>query len=142
VGDPSRAGDLYDSRDKPHVVEHARKLGFLYGPYDSYHSIHSPDAHENDTWSTAQFDRNLYETGGVVGLDGKKRGGFKKRGYHLSPLAARPYVEKRLEGLMRLARYGAWFVDCDGCPESTVSWSVPKEPRRSWLRRSTSRTAS
>lgn len=107
-------GDLLDSRNKPHVIAHARKLGFLYGPYDSYHSIHSPDAHPDRTWATAQFDRELYETGGVVGLDGKKHHGFKKRGYHLSPLAARPYVEKRVGGCMAQASYGAWFVDCDG----------------------------
>ena len=62
-------GDLSMANDRPAVRPRADQLGFLLGPYDSYHSIHSPD--EPNTWVTPQFDRELYETGPIVGRDGK-----------------------------------------------------------------------
>ena len=95
----------------PDAVEKAIALGYLVGPYDSFHSIHSPD--EPDTWETAQFDRALYETGGVVKADGSKRKGFKQKGFVLSPRAARPFVEKRVSKLMNQFRCNSWFIDCD-----------------------------
>ncbi|MBE3095861.1 MAG: glycoside hydrolase [Planctomycetes bacterium] len=98
-------------RNRPELVQKAVSLGYLIGPYDSYHSIHSPD--EADTWETAQFDRKLYETGPVVRQDGTKKKGFKQKGYILSSLAARPYVEKRVSDLMGQFRCNSWFIDCD-----------------------------
>jgi glycosyl hydrolase family 129 len=73
-------------RDSPEAVRRAKALGFLIAPYDSYNSIHSPDAARDETWETAQFDRKLYETGAIVRWDGKKRAGFLHKGYLLSPL--------------------------------------------------------
>jgi len=102
---------------RPETVELAKKHGYLIGPYDSYHSIHSPDAKGDNTWETAQFDRKLYETGAIVGADGTNRKGFKKTGFLLSPAAAQPYVEKRVSGLMKSFRANSWFMDCDGFGE-------------------------
>ena len=101
----------------PAAVAKAKALGYLIGPYDSYHSIHHPN--EKDTWETAQFDLSLYETGGIVNADGTMRRGFKKKGYHLSPLAAQPYVESRVNGIVEQmpADFNTWFIDCDAYGE-------------------------
>jgi hypothetical protein len=102
-------------RTHPEMVQQSISLGYLIGPYDSFHSIHSPN--EADTWETAQFDHRLFESGPVVRQDGTKRKGFKKKGYILSPLAARPAVEKRVSDLMRQFRCNSWFIDCDATGE-------------------------
>ncbi len=106
----------------PEVVKEAKRLGYLVGPYDSYHSIHSPD--EADTWESAQFGAELYKTGAVVGADGKKRRGFKQKGYILSAIAARPYVEKRVSSLMREMSPNSLFVDCDAFGELFDDYSA------------------
>ncbi len=98
--------------NRPETVEAAKKAGFLIGPYDSYNSIHRPN--DPETWPTSQFDEALYETGGIVNADGSKKHGFKKKGWLLSPDAARPYVEKRVNGLMKQFGANSWFMDCDG----------------------------
>ena len=101
----------------PKAVAKAKALGYLIGPYDSYHSIHHPN--EKDTWETAQFDLTLYETGGIVNADGTKSRGFKKKGYHLSPLVAQPYVENRVNGIVEQmpSDFNTWFIDCDAYGE-------------------------
>jgi hypothetical protein len=66
LGLPSSQGGL----QHPEAIKRAKELGYLIATYDSYHSIHQPEATE--TWGTAQFDRHLYETGPVVGADGAK----------------------------------------------------------------------
>ena len=106
-------GDLGSADMKPQVATHAAKLGYLFGPYDSYHSIHRPDAPPESTWETAQFGWELYNTGGVVKADGRMSAGFKKVGYHLSPIAARPYVEARVETVLGRVPFNSIFVDCD-----------------------------
>ncbi|MYC74788.1 hypothetical protein F4X10_03320 [Candidatus Poribacteria bacterium] len=107
------ADSWQDGFRHPTAVEKARELGYLIGPYDSYHSIHHPN--EKDTWETAQFDLSLYETGAIVNADGTKNRGFKKKGYHLSPLVARPYVEDRVNGIVAQmpTDFNTWFIDCD-----------------------------
>ena len=111
----------------PTAVAKARELGYLIGPYDSYHSIHHPN--EKDTWETAQFDLSLYETGGIVNADGTKNRGFKKKGYHLSPLAAQPYVEDRVNGIVAQmpTDFNSWFIDCDAYGELFDDYS-PSHP--------------
>jgi len=99
----------------PEVVGKAISLGYLIGPYDSFHDIHSPE--EPDTWETSQFDHKLYEDGPVVRLDGTQKKGFKQKGFILSPLAARPYVEKRVADLMQQFHCNSWFIDCDATGE-------------------------
>ena len=104
-----------DGFQHPQAIAKAKELGYLIAPYDSYHSIHHPN--EPDTWETAQFDLNLYETGAIVKANGTKERGFKKKGYKLSPIAARPYVEKRVNGIMSILPFNSWFVDCDAYGE-------------------------
>ena len=111
------ADSWQDGFRHPTAVTKARELGYLIGPYDSYHSIHHPD--EKDTWETAQFDLSLYETGGIINADGTKNRGFKKKGYHLSPLVAQPYVEDRVNGIVAQMPedFNTWFIDCDAYGE-------------------------
>ncbi|MDE0688166.1 MAG: hypothetical protein OXI61_08390 [Candidatus Poribacteria bacterium] len=111
----------------PTAVAKARELGYLIGPYDSYHSIHHPN--EKDTWETAQFDLPLYETGAIVNADGTKNRGFKKKGYHLSPLVAQPYVEDRVNGIVAQmpTDFNTWFIDCDAYGELFDDYS-PSHP--------------
>ena len=111
----------------PTAVAKARELGYLIGPYDSYHSIHHPN--EKDTWETAQFDLSLYETGAIVNADGTKNRGFKKKGYHLSPLVAHPYVEDRVNGIVAQmpTDFNTWFIDCDAYGELFDDYS-PSHP--------------
>lgn len=114
-------------RDSPETIAKAKEFGYLIGPYDSYHSIHSPDAKPDETWETAQFDRKLYETGAIVRWNGKKRAGFQRKGYLLSPLVAQPYVEKRVSGLMKTLHCNSWFIDCDAFGEVFDDFS-PQHP--------------
>lgn len=109
--------DLYARSPRPDLAVRATQMGFLLGPYDSYHSVHSPDAAPDDTWETAQFDRAAYEQGRVLNADGKGRGGFRGAGYQFSPVAAWPYVQKRVGALIREVPYSTWFVDCDATSE-------------------------
>lgn len=103
---------------RPAVAEKANRLGYLFGTYDSYHSIHDPSMPGTEnTWPTAQFDRELFETGPIIRKDGKKRGGFKGAGFKLSPIAARPYVEKRVSENMKNVPYSYYFIDCDAYGE-------------------------
>ena len=108
----------------PKAVAKAKALGYLIGPYDSYHSIHHPN--EKDTWETAQFDLTLYETGAIVNADGTKSRGFKKKGYHLSPLVAQPYVENRVNGIVEQmpSDFNTWFIDCDAYGELYDDYST------------------
>ena len=108
----------------PTTVAKAKELGYLVGPYDSYHSIHHPN--ETDTWETAQFDLSLYETGAIVNADGTKNKGFKKKGYHLSPLVAQSYVENRVNGIVAQMPmdFNTWFIDCDAYGELFDDYSV------------------
>ena len=111
----------------PKAVAKAKALGYLIGPYDSYHSIHHPN--EKDTWETAQFDLTLYDTGAIVNADGTKSRGFKKKGYHLSPLVAQPYVENRVNSIVEQmpSDFNTWFVDCDAYGELYDDYS-PSHP--------------
>ena len=101
----------------PVAIAKAKELGYLVGPYDSYHSIHHPS--EKNTWETAQFDLSLYESGAIVNIDGTKNKGFKQKGYHLSPLVAQPYVEDRVNGIITQmpTDFNTWFIDCDAYGE-------------------------
>lgn len=109
--------DLYGTAVRPDAVARAAELGYLLGPYDSYHSVHSPSAHPDRTWETAQFDREAYEKGRVVKAEGRRQGGFKGRGFHFAPVAAWPYVLRRVGTVLGNNAYSCWFVDCDATAE-------------------------
>ncbi len=121
------ADSWQDGFRHPTAVAKARELGYLVGPYDSYHSIHHPN--EKDTWETAQFDLSLYEIGAIVNADGTKNRGFKKKGYHLSPIVAQPYVEDRVNGIVAQMStdFNTWFIDCDAYGELFDDYS-PSHP--------------
>jgi len=119
--------DLYGHSPRPDVVARAETLGYLLGPYDSYHSVHSPDANPDKTWETAQFDRAAFEVGRVINRDGSGHGGFKGRGYHFSPQAAWPYMERRVNNRLDQTHYSAWFIDCDATGECFDDFS-PEHP--------------
>jgi len=103
---------------RPAVARLADEMGYLFGTYDSYHSIHDPALLGTDeTWPTAQFDQHLYDTGLIIRRDGTALSGFKGVGGKLSPLAARPYVEKRVRRHMQNVPYSYYFVDCDAYGE-------------------------
>ena len=108
------------------MVRRAIEKGYLVGPYDSYHSIHSPQ--RADTWETAQFDHpKLYDTGAIVKPDGSPRKGFKQKGYTLSPAAVRPHLERRVAALMKEFQCNSWFMDCDAFGEVFDDYS-PTHP--------------
>lgn len=103
---------------RPEVAKQADAMGYLFGTYDSYHSVHDPAIRGTDqTWPTAQFDKELFEKGPIVRKDGTKWWVFKKVGCKLSPIAARPYVEKRVSEKMNRVPYSYYFVDCDATGE-------------------------
>lgn len=109
--------DLYAKSARPEVTQYANELGYLIGPYDSYHSIHSPNAAPDETWETAQFDLEAFEKSHVKNADGSGHAGFKSIGYHFSPKAAWPYVQKRVGGILSHTDYSTWFIDCDATGE-------------------------
>ncbi|MEM8930615.1 MAG: glycoside hydrolase [Acidobacteriota bacterium] len=116
--------DLYGDAALGDVATAAERLGYLFGPYDSYHSVHSPDAARDETWETAQFDRAAFRDGRILDAHGVGRAGFRNRGYHLAPAAAWPYVQRRVNGLLDHARYTTWFVDCDATAEVFDDYSL------------------
>lgn len=109
--------DLVPEVPLSRVAALADELGYLFGRYDSYHSVHDPAANPDRTWSTAQFDEAAFRSGRVVRADGSGHPGFLGRGFHFSPIAARPYVEARVGRIMADTPHSAWFVDCDGAYE-------------------------
>lgn len=113
--------DLNAGRRRPEVAERANQMGYLYAPYDSYHSLHAPT--ETDSWDTAQFDGLALENGPILRADGTRVPGFKGKGYRFSPLVARPYVERRVVSTITLSPFNAWFVDCDATGESYDNYS-------------------
>lgn len=119
--------DLYGKSPRPEVARKAAELGYLIGPYDSYHSVHNPKAALDATWETAQFDQAGYAQGRVQNADGSGHGGFKGRGYHLSPTAAWPYMQQRVQGQLEQTHFSAWFIDCDATAECFDDYN-PRHP--------------
>jgi len=101
----------------PQAIKRAKELGYLIGVYDSYHAVCDPDS--PDAWDTLRFDRHLYETGPILTANGSRIPGYLGEGYQLSPIAAWPYVKKRVTGLMDtfLEPFNSWFIDCDAYGE-------------------------
>jgi hypothetical protein len=122
--------DFHGNTPRPDVVARAAELGFLSGPYDSYHSVHSPDSAPDATWETAQFDRAAYEQGRVLNADGSGHAGFRGRGFHFSPSAAWPYVQQRVGTMVRAVPYTAWFIDCDATAECFDDYDPRHEATR------------
>jgi transcriptional regulatory protein RtcR len=103
------------------IIRNAVARGYLIGPYDSYDSIHSP--HQQNTWETAQFDEKLFAEGPIVGQDGNQEPGFQKKGYWLSSVAARPYVERRVTQTFGRFPFNSFFMDCDAAGDLRDNYS-------------------
>ena len=98
----------------------ARKKGYLFGIYDSYHSIHNPAlAGSDESWETAQMGSELYETGGIQRADGSYYTGFKGTGRRLNPLAARSFFQERVEKNLAELDLSFYFIDVDAAGEIT-----------------------
>lgn len=106
-----------ESTLRPNVAQYADEMGYLLGSYDSYHSMHRPDANPGDTWTTAQFGLDAWENLGVMRADGTYGSGFRGEGRHVNPTVAMPLVESRMEPILRAVPFNAWFVDCDAYGE-------------------------
>ncbi|QDU34699.1 hypothetical protein KS4_27730 [Poriferisphaera corsica] len=120
-------GGINSTNLKPQVALAADTAGYLFGPYDSYHSVHNPKATGDHTWDTAQFDLNAFEDGAIIRYDGKPIHGFKKIGRKLSPLVAMPYVKKRVNAVTANVPHNSWFVDCDAFGELYDDWNPKHE---------------
>lgn len=112
IGSPNWAYGLMN----PDMVKKANQLGYLIGPYDSYHSIHEKG---NRDWNTASFkDKSLYEQATITNKNGEKIKGFLGKGRKLNPTLSLPSVKQRIEGILQnRIRYNSWFVDCDATGE-------------------------
>lgn len=101
---------------KPELVEKANEMGYLIGPYDSYHSIHKPG---KEKWITASFkDTSLFENATITGRSGEKKEGFKGVGRKLNPSLAMAAVKERVESILDTGvNFNSWFVDCDATGE-------------------------
>lgn len=117
----------FQLREHPKIVNEAKRRNFLVAPYDSYNGIHpsSKNSAANlQSWETTQFDSELFRTGAIVNAKGRKIKGYKGIGFALSPIAVKPYVEKRVSDLISKFQANSWFVDCDGFGEYFDDYSM------------------
>lgn len=100
----------------PALVKQANEIGYLIGPYDSYHSIHQT---KNKDWQTAYFpEGDLYENATITNKNGKKIAGFLQQGRKLNPTLSRASVQNRVNGILdNGVAYNSWFIDCDATGE-------------------------
>jgi hypothetical protein len=106
--------DIESLEIRPHIASYATEKGYLIGPYDSYHEVQDPNAPE---WSTAIFDRALYETGGIIRANGTPVKGFQGVGYYVSPIAVKPYFDERVAKNFEKVPHSYYFLDCDAYGE-------------------------
>lgn len=111
---------------KPELAEEADKLGYLVGPYDSYHSIHEPG---KEQWITAKFeDVMLYKNAAIQNRNGEFESGFQNVGRKLNPCLSMPSVEQRVGDIMTTGiPFNSWFIDCDATGEIYDDYS-PEHP--------------
>ncbi|EOO27155.1 hypothetical protein IIU_05954 [Bacillus cereus VD133] len=112
IGLPNWANGLMN----PKMVEEVNKMGYLIGPYDSYHSIHEVG---NREWNTASFkDKILYENATISNEKGEKIVGFADKGRKLNPTLSLPSVKQRVGDILQNhIPFNSWFVDCDATGE-------------------------
>lgn len=108
-------GTLSGLDGRPDVVAEADRLGFLLGPYDSYHSMHAPGA--AGTWETAQLGADAFHNRAIHGPDGQPRPGFMRRGRLLAPALGTDLVAARVDARLPAHPFRQWFVDCDAFGE-------------------------
>lgn len=108
---------------QPNFVTKAKEMGYLVGPYDSYHSIHEKS---DKNWNTASFnDPSLYEEATVTKKNGEKVQGFLGRGRKLNPTLSLPSVKERMNDILQNGpKYNSWFIDCDATGEIYDDYSA------------------
>ncbi|UDN59924.1 glycoside hydrolase [Clostridioides sp. ES-S-0010-02] len=108
--------DMEEGYVSPEIVKRANDLGYLVGPYDSYHSIHKPG---EEKWSTASFkDKSLYENATIENKKGEKESGFQGEGRQLNPTLSLPSVKERVKSILNEGyEFNSWFIDCDATGE-------------------------
>ncbi|MBO1579493.1 glycoside hydrolase [Bacillus sp. XF8] len=101
---------------QPEFVKQVEKMGYLVGPYDSYHSIHEKG---DKNWNTASFkDPSLFEGATVAKKNGEKIQGFLGRGRKLNPTLSLPSVKERVSDILNNGTpFNSWFIDCDATGE-------------------------
>lgn len=132
--------------DRREVAKYAVDNGYLYGIYDSYHSIHPPSTFgTDDSWETAQMPGVNYDSARMQRKDGSFYGGFRAEGGLANPRVIRPYYEARISSNFEDVPYSYYFIDCDAFGEYRDDYS-PLHPltaeenakerfdRLSWLR--------
>ncbi|WP_088011487.1 glycoside hydrolase [Gottfriedia acidiceleris] len=112
IGLPNWANGLIN----PEMVKQANKLGYLIGPYDSYHSIQKDASID---WNTASFeDKGLYDNATITNKNGEKIKGFLGRGRKLNPTLSLPSVKQRVGAVLQGGiDFNTWFIDCDATGE-------------------------
>ncbi|PEJ57194.1 hypothetical protein CN692_13655 [Bacillus sp. AFS002410] len=112
IGLPNWANGLMN----PQMVKQANELGYLIGPYDSYHSIQKDASID---WNTASFqNKNLYQNATITNRKGEKIKGFLGRGRKLNPTLSLPSVKQRVGGILQNdIDFNTWFIDCDATGE-------------------------
>ncbi len=104
--------------DRKEVVKHAFDLGYLFGIYDSYHSIHEPSAFgTDDSWETAQMKGVSYDSVRMRREDGSAYPGFRSTGGLANPKAVRNFFEKRISEKFEEVPFSYYFIDCDSYGE-------------------------
>lgn len=113
------------------LARRARANGWLAGPYLTLENAQDP-ATADTPWSA--FDRALFERGGVLKHDGKRRTGFGGRGVELSSealrRAARDWIGERA-AQVRAGGGDAPFVDVDAFGELHDDFD-PAHPMTPW----------
>lgn len=110
--------------DRQEVAKYAVDNGYLFGIYDSYHSIHPPSTFgTDDSWETAQMPGVAYDSARMQRKDGSFYGGFRAEGGLANPKAIRPYFEARISSNFEEVPYSYYFIDCDAFGEYRDDYS-------------------
>ncbi|GAA5512777.1 hypothetical protein Dcar01_01501 [Deinococcus carri] len=120
--------DASDTARHPDVVQRARALGYLMGPYDSYESVHPRSwAGSDRTWPTAQLPAPAYEEGGIMNKQGQYVTGFQGVGRTLNAAYAFPFFQKRVQQNLAAAPYNYYFLDVDATANVQEDYN-PRHP--------------
>jgi hypothetical protein len=97
---------------QPELVDKAIEMGFLVATYDSYNTAIALGV--NDTWLTAQLPNEMRQQCAIENADGSKKKGFRNNGYYLNPSCHLPYVQERIQDIVKYGRFNSIFLDVDG----------------------------
>ena len=100
------------------IIKKAKDLGYLIGPYDSFHTMQDP--RKADSMNTI-FD-NLYPDACIINHDGKMNVGFGGKGCHISSEALILQKPKNKTIYNRIDKFietgiNSYFLDCDATGE-------------------------